>query len=137
MANRLDWAVIRCIDGRFNEEIEAHLEEIGVPALHDVYSLPGSTKDLLDGDEGFLRNIEQIIVDLHGVTNVMLIQHTDCGAYGGRARCGGSERADFEFHLCQLRKAAHAMKRFPGLKIHMALAHIKDDGRIKMHTVTS
>lgn len=137
MSAKLDWAIIRCIDGRLNEAIEAYLEEMGVPTLHDVYSLPGGPKDLIDGDEGFIKTIDEIIVQLHGVTNIMLIQHTDCGAYGGRAKCGCTERRDLEFQLCQLRRAGHAMTQFPELKIHMAIAHILDNGQIKMITVTT
>jgi len=136
MSAKLDWAIIRCIDGRLNKAIAAHLHELGVPEAHDIYSLPGGPKDLIDGDEGFIRDIEQIIVELHGVRNVVLIQHTDCGAYGGRAKCGCTARADFEFQLGELRRAAHAMSRFPDLTIHMALAHILDNSQIKMHTVT-
>jgi hypothetical protein len=124
-----DWAVIRCMDGRLNTPLAKFLEESGVPSSYDLISIPGGARDLNDKTSGLFRAIEDVSLALHHVQKVMVVQHTDCGAYGGRASCGGTEDADHDMQLAELKKAGECLiKAHPELSVHLALAHIHDDG---------
>jgi hypothetical protein len=60
----------------------------------------------------------------------LLVQYTDCVAYGGRPNCGCTEKADLAFQSGEFEKAVNALSaRYPKLKVHAAVAHILDSGR--------
>jgi carbonic anhydrase len=128
---QLDWAVVRCMDGRLNKPLAAFLQAYGLPEAYDLISVPGGARDVNDAESCLYRSIEDISLALHHVKNVLLIQHTDCGAYGGRANCGGTEQADHSFQLAELKKAGETLKQaHSDLAVHLALAHIRDDGSV-------
>ncbi len=132
----MDWAVVRCMDGRLNEALTAFLKTSGIPDLHDLISVPGGARDVNSTESCLYRSIEDVSIGLHHIKHILLIQHTDCGAYGGRANCGGTEEADYAFQLEELRKSGDALKQaHPELDVRLALAHIKEDGTIDFENV--
>ena len=132
-----EWLVVRCMDFRLNGPLKdfimyRHHGKERVPHDHDLISVPGGPKDLLDPNSRLFRDIEDISVAMRGVTKVMLVQHTDCDAYGGgREKCGRDEGEDNLFHLKELCKAGEALRaRNLGLEdILHVFAHIEDSGR--------
>jgi len=56
---------------------------------------------------------------LHGTMRVILMLHSDCGAYGGLAGgFKGDARAEAEHHEQELRRAAATVAaRFPGVEV--------------------
>jgi len=128
------------MDGRLNKPIADYLNEKGLPEVHDLISIPGGPKDLIDdedGEKGLFRAISDVAIFLHKIENILLVQHTDCGAYGGREKCGGDERSDFHFHLDQLHLAEKAIKNaFPQLNVSSILIHFLDDEQIQLFRVS-
>lgn len=133
---RFNWTVVRCMDGRLNVPISKYLARIGiVPPAYDLLSLPGGPRDLRNRQSD-LSCALGFSITLHRVSNVLLIQHTDCSAYGGRIGCGGSEEADREFHITELRQAARVLAQaYPELSLHLVLAHIRCDGDVVFEDV--
>jgi hypothetical protein len=124
------------MDGRLNEPVETFVRSYGLPASYDLISVPGGARDVSDTSSCLYRSIADVSIGLHQVKNVLLIQHTDCGAYGGRATCGGTEEADHTFQLAELKKARESLKNaHPDLNVHMALAHIHDDGAVTFEKI--
>ncbi len=120
------------MDPRLNEPLRDWLTYKDIPLMHDLISIPGGPKDILDEDHGLFRALEDVSLVLHEVKKVVLVQHTDCGAYGGRARCGGTEEADLQFQTGQLRRAANLLVRVhPELELVLVVAHIHDDQSIE------
>jgi hypothetical protein len=37
---QLDWAVVRCMDGRLNKPLAAFLQAYGLPEAYDLISVP-------------------------------------------------------------------------------------------------
>lgn len=61
----------------------------------------------------------------------MIINHEDCGAYGGSAKFNGDQKAEKEFHFNELRKAKEKiLKKYPERAVILAYAKITD-GEIK------
>lgn len=76
------------MDFRFGEAIKNWLKEKGLLNNCDIVSLTGASKGLVSPKnpaepEIILRQIE-ISSNLHKISQVILMNHTDCGAYGGR-----------------------------------------------------
>lgn len=134
----MDWAVVRCMDGRLNQPVAEFLKTEGIPDTHDLISIPGGARDLNDFLSCLFRAVEDVSLALHHVENIVLIQHTDCGAYGGRPMCGETEEADYDFQMSELKKAGKILKQaHPDLKIRLALAHIRDDGSCMVKNISS
>src|SRR5581483_11008660 len=81
-----DAAVVSCFDNRFQLGFAKFLKKLGI-VNPDPIKIAGGAKSLaspeLETDRQFV--LEQIrkSVRLHGTSLVILMLHSDCGAYGG------------------------------------------------------
>lgn len=98
--------VLCCIDFRFWKETVNFIEnKLGIKSF-DFPSLPGSAKAINESQEGDI--VSQCIgvpVELHHVKKIIIINHEDCGAYGGSKKFAGNTDAEQEFHISELQKA--------------------------------
>ena len=97
--------VIFCMDYRLNLLERARLlEEAGYPASsYDLLSFAGAGKDYATADpvgKQFIAKQIKIAKDLHGVQEVVVICHDNCGAYG--IVDPDEEHATQSSHLTQL-----------------------------------
>lgn len=122
------------MDFRFGEAIKNWLAENHLLNDCDIISLAGASQGLVnpkspDEPEIILRQIE-ISANLHHISQVILMNHTDCGAYGGRDAFESIE-AEYQQHLTDMKKAkAMILGRFPDLQIKIVLAKINPLGQI-------
>src|SRR5678816_4816780 len=81
-----DAAIVWCFDNRFELGFRKFLKRVGV-VNSDPIKIAGGAKSLaspeLESDRQFV--IEQLrkSIRLHGTRRVILMLHSDCGAYGG------------------------------------------------------
>jgi carbonic anhydrase len=103
-----DAAVVACIDNRFSNAWRKFLKRQGVHQP-DTIVVAGGAKALAsprDEDErSFVLEQLRTSQRLHGTRRVMLINHRDCGAYGGR-RAFANPAQEAIFHEEQLLYAA-------------------------------
>lgn len=122
--------LLRCLDFRLNEAINRWLEKNRLLNNCDLVSLAGAVKNL----EVVLRQIE-ISQRLHGISEVILMNHTDCGAYGGRAAFEGSEEERLR-HQQDLQQAKTLiLSKFPELKVKLILAKISPLSQISFEAI--
>ncbi len=99
--------VVRCMDYRFHAELSDLLAAyFGVECFrHDSPGGCGGSKALIDPRprEIILEALE-LGVSLHGVKRLVIVDHVDCGAYGGSERFDSAE-AERQFHEERLREA--------------------------------
>ena len=81
----------------------------------DPIKIAGGAKALASPDEEFHRQfvLDQIqkSMRLHGTDRVILLLHSDCGAYGGLAgRFQGDTAAEADHHRAELKRAAEFLK---------------------------
>ena len=110
--------LIHCMDFRLQPEIKKMMEEQGLLGDCDLVALAGAAKNLLDPETQAL-TLKQIGLSrqLHGMKEVHLMNHTDCGAYGGHAAFAGDE-AERRKHADDLAEAAEIIRReFPDLTV--------------------
>lgn len=80
--DRTDILVVGCIDNRFGFAYEEVAEQYAGNKKYDRVNTKGASKSI-DEDGGVTLDNIQTGVRLHGVTEVLLFDHIQCGAYGG------------------------------------------------------
>lgn len=130
-----DTLVITCIDYRFAAENQNFINEtLRWKNNYDHVSIPGSIYNLvnLETRELFLNKFSQS-VKLHLINRVVIINHIDCGGYGGSASFG-AEIAEYETHIADLRKARNLLiERYPTLEVNLFLESlVQEEGKTKV-----
>lgn len=124
--------VLACIDFRFWKETMRFVEEeLGIKS-YDFPKLPGAAKAINEcrGDEmDIAMKCIGVPCDLHHVQKIVIVNHADCGAYGGSERFYGDAEAEQKFHEGELRKAEKKITaKYPEKKIIIAYAKLVDNG---------
>ena len=117
-----DAAILWCFDNRFELGFRKFLKRIGVvnsdplrsPAAPSAW-LPRSTSRT--ASLCWNRSVNRC--DCTGTRRVILMVHSDCGAYGGLAGgFGGDTRAEAAHHQRELvRAAANLLEAIPGIEV--------------------
>lgn len=99
-----------CFDNRFDLGFRKFLKRLGV-VNSDAIKIAGGAKCLASPEHETDREfvLEQIrkSIRLHGTRRVILMLHSDCGAYGGLdGGLKGDARAEAEHHTGEFRRAA-------------------------------
>jgi len=117
-----DAAILWCFDNRFELGFRKFLKRIGV-VNSDPIKIAGGAKCMASPDHESDREfvLEQIrkSMRLHGTRRVILMLHSDCGAYGGLAGgFGGDATAEAEHHQHELERAAANLRAaIPGVEV--------------------
>ena len=117
-----DAAIVWCFDNRFDLGFRKFLKRVGV-VNSDPIKIAGGAKCLAtpehEGERAFVIEQIRISVRLHGTRRVILMLHSDCGAYGGLdGGFGGDSRAEASHHHAELRLAAeNVRKAIPELEV--------------------
>jgi hypothetical protein len=130
-----DAVVLCCIDFRFWKETVEFVEKsppaggLGIKSF-DFPSLPGAAKainDCMDENDVAMRCIG-VPCDLHHAKKIVIINHEDCGAYGGSAKFNGDSEAEQKFHESELQKAeAKIAEKYPDKEYILVYAKLADD----------
>ena len=60
---------------------------------------------------------------------IVIVNHADCGAYGGSKEFKGDDEAEQKFHEGELQKAKEKiLKYYPGKEVILAYAKLVDGG---------
>jgi carbonic anhydrase len=115
-----DAAIVWCFDNRFETSFRKFLKKIGV-VYWDAIKIAGGTKCLAspdrETDRDFVLNQIRISMRLHQTQRVILMLHSDCGAYGGLEAFPNAE-AERANHRQELRNAAKVIAdAIPGLTV--------------------
>ncbi|MBI2841785.1 MAG: hypothetical protein HYX78_00125 [Armatimonadetes bacterium] len=109
--------VLTCVDFRFRKKAGELLPFAGYRDF-DLLALPGASKAVLDEERRpVVFDALDICLRLHKVVRLIIIDHMDCGAYGGSA---AFQNADEEvvFHTDRLREAGKIIRdRYPFLQV--------------------
>jgi hypothetical protein len=117
-----DAAIVWCFDNRFQLGFSKYLKRLGI-VNPDPIRIAGGAKSLAspetDSDRAFV--LEQIrkSIRLHGTKLVILMLHSDCGAYGGLAAGFANDAGkEARHHEEELRRAAEFLRvQLPGIEV--------------------
>lgn len=127
MSHTCSSLLMQCMDFRFGKKMKEFMEQNNLLGDADLVSMAGAAKNLVDPEtRAFaLRQIE-ISKDLHNMKQVILMSHTDCGAYGGK-KAFADEKAEYEKLTGDLREARDIVKaKWPELEVELWLKHIDE-----------
>ena len=117
-----DAAILWCFDNRFDLGFRKFLKRVGV-VYADPIKVAGGAKSLaspeLETDREFVLDQIRKSMRLHGTRRVILMVHSDCGAYGGLADGFRSDtQAEAAHHQRELSlAAAHLLAAIPGIEV--------------------
>lgn len=121
--------VLACIDFRFwRETMKFVEEELGLKS-YDFPKLPGAAKSINDclSEVDVAMKCIGVPCDLHQVSKIVIVNHADCGAYGGSKQFKGDSDAEQKFHEGELKKAREKiLTQFPGKEVILAYAKLVD-----------
>lgn len=127
-----DAALMVCVDFRFRETYLKAAKEVFGLETFDLWTIPGVAKIFSAPEEEnfreiILTKIKKVSIDLHQIKKIILINHADCGAYGGRKYFANSV-LEKEAHATDLKKAREILKNnFPDLEINLGYLDILGD----------
>jgi len=123
--------VLTCIDFRFWRETLRYVEnELGIKSF-DFPSLPGAAKAINDclSETDLAMQCVSVPCDLHHAKKLVIVNHQDCGAYGGSKVFNGDETLEQKFHEEELKKAkSKILKKYSELEVILVYARLADAG---------
>ena len=131
--------ILHCIDFRLGSAIKNYLQQHRLLDDCDIVAMAGATKNIArpkeETDKEFALRQIKISVDLHRIEKVIVMNHTDCGAYGGR-----SSEEDSEWqHIEDMKTAKDAILDLfpmPNLAVNLTLARIDEYNNVQIVEVT-
>ena len=120
--------VLCCIDFRFWRETLEYIEkELSIKSF-DFPSLPGAAKAINEcADNDIAMQCVSVPCDLHQAKKLVIVNHQDCGAYGGSKVFNGDDTAEQKFHEAELKKAkAKILVKYPDLQVVLVYAKLAD-----------
>jgi carbonic anhydrase len=116
-----DAAVVWCFDNRFHLGFAKFLKRRNI-VNSDLIKVAGGAKCLASPDQEADRQfvLDQIrkSIRLHGTKRVILMVHSDCGAYGGLAPFGNDPQREAQHHEAELSRAAEVLRtELPGIDV--------------------
>jgi carbonic anhydrase len=110
---RADACVVSCFDARFELVTRKFLKKRGI-WWADPLKIAGGAKVFASPAEESERTFAlaqvRTSMRLHATNRVMLMLHSDCGAYGGLQAFDGNEEREATNHESELRAAAEFLK---------------------------
>lgn len=124
-----DAVVLCCIDFRFWKETAEFVEKELNIGNFDFPSLPGAAKAINESAEGdMVSQCISVPIDLHHAQKIVIVNHEDCGAYGGSKKFAGDSEAEQKFHEGELRKAKEKIfTKYPDKEIILVYTKLVDD----------
>jgi hypothetical protein len=115
-----DAAVIWCFDHRFHQAFAKFLKRRGMENP-DVIKLAGGAKALASGsprERDFVIDQIRKSITLHGTKLVILMLHSDCGAYGGLQAFGNDAQIECQRQEAELLRARDFVhETIPGIAV--------------------
>lgn len=120
--------------------IRGYLDEQGMTGDCDLVSLAGAAKNLASPmapeHRVTLEKQIELASKLHGIKTLTLMNHTDCGAYGGAAAFASSDEEKVT-HGEELRAAREIVKAIhPDVEVRLVLAVIDAKGEVTFESVS-
>jgi carbonic anhydrase len=131
-----DALVVACFDHRFDRVLRKFLRRIHIHNP-DAVIVAGGAKSLAspehETDREFILAQVAKSIRLHGTARVILMLHSDCGAYGGLHKAfNGDEEKEVIHHRDELRKAYEfLLDVYPNIQVECYFVDFKGVWRLE------
>jgi hypothetical protein len=136
-----DAAVVWCYDHRFQLGFTKFLKRLGI-LYSDPIKIAGGAKSLAspaqESDRQFVLDQIRTSIRLHGTRLVILMLHSDCGAYGGLdGGFGGDASLEAQRQEEELRRAADYLRQaIPDIEVQAYFADFEGIWAVDLVTST-
>lgn len=131
MPHKAKALILHCIDFRFQQPIQKFLADKGLLGLADIVSLAGSAKNFVNpampSDREFLMRQVDISVKLHEIEKILIVNHQDCGAYGGSKSFANFEHEEREYKEDMKALKQAILEKYPNVAVEMYIALMEGD----------
>lgn len=139
MSHSCSSMVLHCMDFRLGSAIRDELQARGMLNDCDIVAIAGAGKTIVSKEPASWHEAAMTHIDLskklHGINKLVIMNHTDCGAYGGRAAFDSID-AEHDQHVADMRRAAEVVKgSHADLEVELVLVNIADDGSISFENI--
>ncbi len=116
-----DAAIIWCYDNRFWKSFQYFLESERIKNF-DPIIVAGGTKSIAspesESERKFMMKQIELSIKLHHTPRVVLMNHSDCGGYGGLKTFNNDEHQEFSAHKEELQRAKRLVEKdFPNIRV--------------------
>ncbi len=136
MSHNAKALVLHCMDFRLVDGMNLWFDDQGLTNQYDRVVVAGAVKNLVDPtqptDIEFIERQIDISKRLHEISEVWLINHRDCGAYG---KIFATPEAETERHHADLAKAKAMIEAKFGLTVKTFLATLGDNHSVTVEAV--
>lgn len=126
--------ILHCIDFRLQPDLEKFIASNSLVGDVDRVSIAGAVRPLVHGTEAekaYVLGQIATSVQLHASREIYLVNHTDCGAYGGKTAFP-TEAAEYDQHVADLNAAKQAfLAVHPDLTVKLVIARITEAGEAR------
>lgn len=138
MNHSTDNLLVCCMDFRFHEATMKHIKENYGANSFDLCTLAGGSQqvsqDVQAGKETLFKEIG-IGCNLHHVNRVFLVNHQDCGAYGG-SKAFDSLETELSAYKDDLKAAAEKIKsEYPDVEVIRLQVRFDESDKIWLEEV--
>ncbi len=136
MAHTCSAIIVHCIDFRLGPAISDWLKDQNLLGDCDIVGIAGAAKNFNgEKDEDVLMTQIEISSKLHEIKKVILMNHADCGAYGGRSAFENREVENTAHSDALAHGETVLTEKFPHLEVQKMIAQIEPDGSIHIEKV--
>ncbi len=128
MAHHCKNALITCMDFRLFNGFIKWMKEQGYAGDCDIISLAGAGKGIVDGGEAQSVLLKQLDIscNLHQSEKIILLHHSDCGAYAQSYKFANAEE-EKKKQLADMNKAKKIIvARYSETEVELIWAQLKD-----------
>ena len=138
---RAETAIVWCFDDRITLAVQKflkrrnflHVDSIRVAGGPKALASPGN-----EAEHQFLLDQIRLSRKLHGIERVILVLHSDCGAYGGIESFAGDVGAEREHHCAELARAAASLRAaVPDLEVEGFFVDFSGVSRVEIQLARS
>jgi carbonic anhydrase len=128
MGHTCSTVLIKCMDFRLTRDVYAWLEKKGLVNDCDMISVAGAAKDIVENSQGYVCSLIKLSIELHRIKKVILMQHMDCGAYGG-STAFQNKAEEIAKHKAEVNKAREIIAgQYPKIEIESYLVSFAEKG---------
>lgn len=126
-----DACIVWCFDDRFSNALKSFVDNSKINNF-DLVKIAGGAKTLAIcndcPEKNFVLNQILISINLHNAKKVVLMNHSDCGAYGGLKTFEDDEEKERQTHIVELKNAANFLKDSLPKDISIETVFVNFDG---------
>lgn len=128
--------IISCMDFRLHHALHNWADQRYGETGYDLVHLAGGAGALLrDDSQALVLKQVELSHRLHEIAEVVLVNHWDCGAYGGSQAFGHDEENERDTYCYDLEEASNLVRqRFPQISTVEALEHLNGSVEVVRET---